>query len=92
MSEQAEFRVSMRDCNCQGLECINPHHYSYALACLDHGKIVLSGEEYMRQLKLPDAKWECPYCHQQAEWDDDHYEEIINREVPRSDYECNSMG
>lgn len=50
----------------------------YAVECPEHGKVYLSGDNYMRQLQRPDDKWRCPTCDRVSEWDDDNYWDAVN--------------
>lgn len=42
--------------------------------CPQHGKQGLTREDYFKQMSNPDARWKCPVCHDEAEWDDSRYE------------------
>ena len=44
-----------------------------------HGKVFLTEEEYREQMMRPDSTWRCPLCGEYAWWDDDNYEEYINK-------------
>jgi len=49
----------------------------YAVDCRAKcGKVFLTKGEYIKQMYMPDAKWMCPKCNSDAEWDDDNYEEF----------------
>ena len=37
-------------------------------------RVYLTEAEYTRQIKAPDARWVCPRCGAEAEWDDETYE------------------
>lgn len=49
----------------------------YQIICHEHGKVMLTEAEYMRQMKQPNALWKCPICHQSAEFDDAHLESMV---------------
>lgn len=50
----------------------------YAVHCKSKcGLIYLTTDEYNKQMYMPDAKWMCPKCGSDAEWDDDNYEDFF---------------
>jgi hypothetical protein len=46
----------------------------YAVICPEHGQVLLSDEQYNRQMDRPDDLWTCPTCHRSAQFDDELYE------------------
>ena len=50
------------------------HKFQYVVKCSSHGYVPLDHDEYIRQLRLPDSKWECPICRHTAQWCDDSLE------------------
>lgn len=52
---------------------------AYAVICNKNcGKVFLTEREYNNQMLMPDARWCCPNCNSEAEWDDDNYESFLN--------------
>lgn len=49
----------------------------YAVICREHGRVLLTEDEYTRQLCKPDALWRCPKCGDDAQFDDVHYETML---------------
>lgn len=41
-------------------------------------RVFLTEAEYTRQIKAPDARWVCPRCQEEAEWDDETYENAMD--------------
>ena len=39
------------------------------------GQVLISEDEYDRQMSRPDLLWTCPHCGSTAEFDDDYFEE-----------------
>ena len=46
-----------------------------AVVCKEHGQVHLSEGDYMRQMNKPDSTWYCPYCGDDAYFDEDYYED-----------------
>jgi hypothetical protein len=57
----------------------------YAVICRVHGRVYLTEAEYLRQLRRPDSRWECPRfvddvpsefgpCGRPSNFDDETYE------------------
>ena len=42
------------------------------------GKVVLSEDQYIRQMDRPDSLWSCPTCGSTADFDDVAFEELHN--------------
>jgi len=45
-----------------------------AVQCKTHGQVLLTDEQFNRQMDCPDALWKCPVCGLPAEFDDDFWE------------------
>jgi hypothetical protein len=54
---------------------------AWAVHCPSHGKVYLTKKEYDAQMNRPDSRWMCPICTELAWWDDDHYEEFVDRKI-----------
>lgn len=44
--------------------------------CPNHGKVDLTWDNYMYQLRQVDSFWKCPVCNCHSDFDDDRYEEL----------------
>ena len=54
-----------------------PTRVPYAgVICRLHGHIDIEKAEYIKQMADPNARWKCPICRQDAEFDDNRYEEL----------------
>jgi hypothetical protein len=52
----------------------------YAVHRPSHGKVYLDQSEYDLQMACADARWICPACGRQSQWDDDNYDEWMEKE------------
>lgn len=51
----------------------------WAVYCNEHSSVYLTRAEYRTQLMVPGRKWICPICHEIAEWDDENYEDFMEK-------------
>lgn len=47
------------------------------------GQVLISEDEYDRQMSRPDLLWCCPHCGSTASFDDDYFEETHCPDEPR---------
>lgn len=47
-----------------------------AVICPVHNRVEMDKAEYMRQLSDAHSLWKCPKCRLEAQFDDDHFEEL----------------
>jgi len=52
----------------------------YAIICPTHKQVFLTHNEYVRQMEIPSARWKCPICQTISNWDDEPYEEYLDRQ------------
>lgn len=67
------------DLSVEGLTGESTTPTPWAVLCKNDlcGRVFLTEAEYQRQMNAPDARWMCPRCCQDAEWDDDTYEQAM---------------
>lgn len=54
-----------------------PTSIPYAgVICRLHGFIDIDEGNYTQQMRNPNARWKCPICKQDCEFDDNRYEEL----------------
>jgi hypothetical protein len=53
----------------------------WAVICPKHGRVFLSEQEYIAQMRRADRLWEC-LCGREAEWDDANYDEHMSPKLP----------
>ena len=54
-----------------------PTFVPYAgVTCRQHGDIDINYDDYMRQMRDPNARWKCPICKMTAEFNDSRFEEL----------------
>ena len=63
------------------LEDVTP----YAVHCPFCGFQCLAKAQYARQMDHPDARWQCPQCGYDADWDDDWFESEYQEFMELSD-------
>lgn len=55
----------------------SPNMTPYAVICRTHGRVILTEEAYLRQMRAANRTWVCP-CGDDAIFDDDHYETFLD--------------
>lgn len=64
----------------------------YIVHCPQHGGQILSNEEYMAQLRMPDASWCCPECGGIAWFDDQNYENYLQERERQQNQQLEENG
>jgi hypothetical protein len=55
----------------------------YAVTCQKDGFVYMTHEFYITQLSDPHSKWICPICFEISEWNDQNYDEHMEREMAK---------